>query len=412
MKQKIVWLEIIICFSMLSFVTGCSDRNESNCRKITEITSNPDDGKDTVSATFSYDKFIGMQEWKCGALLGDGQMLFFGTPLYCTDFKTGKSEAVCSVFDCAHNNPNMCEAMFDDHYGSEFVYCYGDKIYAVGVVGNCIRIRCAAPYDINKETVDYEVFAGDVYSEEYYVYEDCLYFSVSVEDTKKEHLIDDDGSYKVYNHPAIYKFDFTTGTLSLVYRDEKGGYSACISNLYVFDGVLYFDEEEDNGKLGALNLETKEVTTVEGYDTGEYLGCEDEIYYYAELDEEGNLTGTIHAIEREKNIEETVYLSDLPRDEMSACGIHLLEDGFVVNAAYMDADTSEMENGTMTFYDMKGEKVDMVEDCSTYVIGEHQGYYLLSEYPDENFLCAYGEKENVKLKSSKKRNQRIVYLYK
>ena len=415
MKQKYRLLGMVICLAMLSFIMGCVGQNgndsANNNENDREITGNMTDDKNTATAIFSYDNFIGKQEWKHGVLLGDGQILSFDTPLYCTDLEKGESRPLCSVFDCVHNNYEKCQAIFDDHYGSDFVYCYNGKIYGVGVVGNCIRIRCANPYENNHETVDYEVFAGDVYSEEYYVHEDVLYLSVSIENTEQEYLLQEDGSYMVYNHPAIYEFDFATGTLSLVYQDEKGGYSASIHNLYVLDGVLYFDEEANDGKLGALNLETKEVTTVEGYDASDYLGCKRDLYYYAESDEEGYLTGDVHVVNRRNNKEETIHLADLPRDEMLACGIHLLEDGFVVNAAYMDDHTYEMETGTMTFYDMKGKQTDVVEDCSTYVIGEHQGYYLLSEYPYGGWAYAYGKKEDVKLESSKERNRRMVYLY-
>ncbi len=405
MKQKNRWWLVAICLTMMMFAMGCSANDSENVVDVSNVTSSTGDVKDEGFVDFAYDNFADKQEWKYGVLLGDNQILSFDTPLYCTDLTTGGSRPLCSVEDCVHNNLD-CQAIFDAHYGCDFVYCYNEKIYAASVVGNSIRIKCADANESTHETVAYDVLEGDINLSGYYVYEDKLYIGASVENADKEHLINDDGSYMVYQHPSIYCFDFVTGELELVYRDEKGDYGVTLEILYAHEDVLYFDSGEPDGKLITLDVVNETVSEVEGYDDGDYLGCHGDVDYYAICDENGYQTGDVLVVNRTDNGENKIHLGNLPKDELIHCDIHLLENGFVVNEQSI-----EEETGTMTFYDMDGKQTDVVEDCSFYVIGEHQGFYLLGEYTYDGIAFAYAKKKDVKLADSKERNRRMVVLH-
>lgn len=429
MKRKNKISIVAICLAMLLFATGCSSSesnqetdadNANSVASMTDMNATNSAGDKELSheevereiATFSYENFEGKQEWKNWALLGDGQILSFGGPfpLYYTNLETGTSIPFCANPDCTHNNAEICPAIYSAHYGCDFVYCYDKKIYAASALGNSIRIYRSNLDGTNHESVAYDVVEGDVSLSEYYVYDDCLYMAIAMEDTSKEVLTDDeDEGYMTYNNPCIYRFDFTTGKLDCVYFDEKGDYGIDVGILYGFRDVIYFTDREENGKVCALDIATGTVTEVEGYDSGYYLGCHGDVHYYAEWDAEGFTTGNIHVEDLGEEGESTIHLTTLPKDEEWHCSIRLLEDGFVINEAPVD--DSGNATGTMTFYDMTGKKTDVVEDCSMYVVGEHQGFYLLSDYPFAYSAEAYATKEDVKLSDSKVRNKKVIYLY-
>lgn len=405
MKQKNRYVLVVICLAMLLVMVGCSANNSENKVLFSSTTSGKNDGKDEAFAGFVYDNFVNKQEWKYGVLFGDNQILSFETPLYCTDLTTEQSRPLCSVEDCTHNNSD-CQAIFDEHYSYDFVYCYNEKIYAASVLSNCIRIKCAGANESAHKTVAYDVLEGDISLCNYYVYEDKLYIGVSVENPDVAPLTEDDGSYMLYQHPSVYCFDFTTGTLDCVYRDEKGDYGIELQILYAHKDVLYFDSGESDGKRLTLNTVNKTISEVEGYDAGYYLGCVGDMDYYAVSDKNGYQTGDVLMLNREDNRESKIQLASLPKDESLHCDIHLLEDGFVINEQSI-----EEETGTMTFYDMAGKQTDEVEDCSSYVIGEHQGFYLLGENTYSGVAFAYEKKEDVMLADSKERNARMVVLH-
>lgn len=430
-KQKNRLFFVTICLAVLLCITGCSlggpdigntesDKDASNVAEmkdsnITYADENTEMSNEDIQkeiATFSYDNFEGTQEWRNGALLGDGQILSFGgpMPLYYTNLDTGTSIPFCAKSDCTHNNAEICPAIYSAHYGCDFVYCYNEKIYIASTIGNSIRIYRSDIDGTNHESVAYDVVEGNVSLSEYYVYDDCLYIALEIEDTNKEVLTDnEDEGYMTYNNPSIYRFDFATDKLKCVYSDEKGGYGSSVEILYGFDDVIYFTDGKEDGKVSALDITNGKVTDVEGYDSGYYLGCHGTVHYYAEWDAEGFTTGNIHVEDLEKEKESTIQLTTLPKDEDWYCEIHLLEDGFVINEASID--TGENATGTMTFYDFAGRKTDVVEDCSMYVVGEHQGFYLLSDYPFAYSAEAYATKEDVKLSDSKVRNKKVIYLY-
>lgn len=405
MKQRNRYIWSVICTAIMLVITGCSANSSENVISTSDTTSGIYEESDNIVATFNYDNFTDKQEWKYGVLLGDNQILSFDTPLYCTDLTTGQSRPLCSVEACTHNNED-CQAIFDEHYGCDFVYCYNAKIYAASTVSNCIRIKCASANESVHETVAYDVLEGDISLSDYYVYGDKLYIGVSVENPDVAPLTEDDGSYMVYQHPSIYRFDFTTGELDLVYRDEKGDYGVELEILYAHRDVLYFDGEEPDGKRMALDVVNETVSEVEGYDAGYYLGCLGDMDYYAVSDKDGYQTGDVLVLNREDNKESKIHLASLPKDESVHCDIHLLADGFVVNEQFI-----EEETGTMTFYDMAGKQTDVVEDCSSYVIGEHQGYYLLGENTYSGVAFAYEKIEDIKLADSKERNRRMIVLH-
>ena len=405
MKQRNRYMRSVIAFVLVLAITGCSANNSDKVVSTSDMTSHTQEEREDVVATFHYDNFASKQKWKYGVLLGDGQILSFDTPLYCTDMAAGVSSPLCEVEGCTHNTSD-CQAIFDEHYGCDFVYCYNEKLYAASVLSNCIRITCASANESTHEVIAYDVLEGDIHLSGYYVYEDKLYIGASVEDANIEPLQEGDGSYKIYMYSSIYRFDFATGELDLVYCDEKGDYGTMLEILYANENLLYFDYGESNGMRMALDVAKEMVTEVEGYDDGYYLGCQKEMDYYAVSDENGYQTGEVIAFDKEGNRKSQIQLKSLPKDESVHCDIHLLENGFVVNEQSV-----EEETGTMTFYDRNGKKIDVVEDCSYYVIGEHQGFYLLGENTYSGVAFAYAKMEEVKLTDSKERNRRMVELH-
>lgn len=448
-KKKNIVLMLVISLSIMLSIVGCSSQNTGDETATTDntfvevndaqdVSGNDKDSADTnmnikeveaALTTLSYDSFEGKQEWRNQVLLGDGQILSFSdsNALCYTNLETGVSLPICQNPECQHNNFDACSAIFAESYGIYFAHCYNNKIYVVGSSPNSIVIYRCDMDGKNHEKVAYETVSLDMFVEDYYVYDSCLYMMVSVEDQDKKILSEDESMY-VLSDTYMYCYDFDTNEIKQLHPFNEDAYAVSAGFRYEIDGALYYDCVEtylEDGaedkdvieeshiqyvyKICAFDIATGEVSDVEGYQVGDYLGRRDDIYYFAEQDDEYSLTGDIRIENSKDGTQRIIHIDKIEGQSEFDYAVRLLGDGFVVHEypSYEDGE----ETGNMIFCDENGKETFVVENCSLYIVGEHEGVYLLGYESYEASITAYISKEDIRIEDIKERNRKIKYLY-